>query len=216
MENKKNDWILTDDDCFQICRKVKDGVYELYQVTNTLPSWKGTEKAFGVSHAIIDLETADIGSICECYSYPSLDKIKDWYGDGWEQIIAECAFELDALDCVMRAPLMSYGEAKNWIVKKTGFYEEFDSVNQMVVETPLGNLVAYPSTDPEHPGIYIDLHRDGEDADASLTLVEYTDDDADETKKIITRVWGDTKKEDYTVAVDHKGIGECFRQADSR
>lgn len=214
-ENEKSDWIRTDSDDFQLCRKIKDDLYELYQVVCLKPYRDESEKAFGIATAIIDMKTVDIKDVCYRSAYPSLDKFKEDYGEAWERVIAEFAFEQDAVECAIKAPLMSYEEAQSRIVNTTGFREKDDSVNRLVADTPFGKLVAYPSNDPAHPGIYIDLHRDGEDADASLVLVEYTDDDADETSKIVTRVWGDTRKEDYTVAVDHEGIEEYFGQTGS-
>lgn len=67
------------------------------------------------------------------------------------------------------------------------------------IETPLGTIRVYEATDPNCPGVYIDLGND------PLALVEYTETEADqEGEKIITRVWADTKKEDYTYRIVHK------------
>ena len=59
-------------------------------------------------------------------------------------------------------------------------------------ETPLGGIVAYKATDPEHPRVYIDLIHKQDKAVIPLALVEDTDNDNDpEIAKdaIITRVW---------------------------
>ena len=41
---------------------------------------------------------------------------------------------------------------------------------KLYVDTPKGTLVAYAGTDPDYPGIYIDLQRPGFDVDAPLVL----------------------------------------------
>lgn len=74
--------------------------------------------------------------------------------------------------------------------------------------TPLGTLKAYPSTDPAHPGIYIDLILPETGAEIPLVLVEYcgaSDQDTDlpEKESVITRVWGDSMQEDYTDRIVH-------------
>lgn len=81
------------------------------------------------------------------------------------------------------------------------------------VETPLGAIVVKNAADPEHPGIYIDLRRPDADDDMPLAMVEFSADDVDfpeGVENIITRVWGDARKEDYTTRVVHKNIEEYF------
>lgn len=85
------------------------------------------------------------------------------------------------------------------------------------VETPLGVIIARSSNDPDHLGIWINLHRPDADSDLPLALIEFSKDKRDiskETGRIITRVWGDGTQEDYTNRVIHKGIAEYFRQED--
>lgn len=87
-------------------------------------------------------------------------------------------------------------------------------VNRITVETPLGTIIASPATDPNHPGISIDLIRPGYDGELNLGLVEFADDEGDilEGKgHIITRIWGDGRQEDYTERVIHKGVEDFFR-----
>ena len=70
----------------------------------------------------------------------------------------------------------------------------------MRTETPLGAIIARAATDPNHPGIYIDLRRGSDDPDMPLALVEFSADDADfmdGVENLITRVWGDAMQEDY-------------------
>lgn len=85
---------------------------------------------------------------------------------------------------------------------------QFVENKTMAVETPLGILKASAATDPNHPGIYIDLVLPGTTAEVSLALVEFCDvSDMDTdvlgTKQIITRIWGDDEKEDYTDRIIH-------------
>lgn len=86
----------------------------------------------------------------------------------------------------------------------------------LCVETKLGTLVAYPSKDPEHPGIYIDLKRKGRPYIAPISLVEYTDNDSNmETGNgcsavIISRTWGNATAEEYTDKVPVQNIEEFF------
>ena len=91
-----------------------------------------------------------------------------------------------------------------------------DDVPKMEAKTPLGTLTAYKSTDPAHPGIYIDLYRD--DKAVPLALVEYSEDDVEEDdvdsdikeNAVVTRVWGDGGQEDYTERIIHENIEKAF------
>ncbi len=81
----------------------------------------------------------------------------------------------------------------------------------LTADTPLGQLIAYPSNNSENPGIYIDLHRDTFDCDAPLALIEYTSTEADvEGGTLITRVWSDVSQEDYSDRHIHTGVEEFF------
>ena len=81
------------------------------------------------------------------------------------------------------------------------------------IHTPLGDLVIYPSTDPKHPGVYIDLKRDGCRVAAPIAMVEYSNDDVDiKGEHIITRTWDDCNKEDYSSRVVHHGIDKFFKE----
>lgn len=89
--------------------------------------------------------------------------------------------------------------------------------SRLVVNTPLGQLVAYPSMDPMHPGIYIDLKRDGYECMAPTAMVEYTADDSredgsDAPPSIVCRVWGDAMQEDYTYAAACVNLDEYFQE----
>ena len=79
----------------------------------------------------------------------------------------------------------------------------------LTVETPLGTLRAIESYYSGHPGIWIELKRNGEKDFFPLSLVEYTDDEADlpdNTKTIITRVWRDMFEDEYSDRVIHTNV----------
>lgn len=73
------------------------------------------------------------------------------------------------------------------------------------VDTPVGRLHAYPSSDPDYPGIYIDLKRDGKCMDAPLLLIDFShtefpeckDPEAAEKGVLVCRCWQDVRQEDY-------------------
>ena len=103
------------------------------------------------------------------------------------------------------------GENKNAAVNDN------PAADRLIVNTPLGQLVAYPSTDPAHPGIYIDLKRDGFECMAPTAMVEYTADDTGENghdlmPSIVCRVWGDAMQEDYTYAAACAHLDEYFQE----
>lgn len=84
----------------------------------------------------------------------------------------------------------------------------------LAVETPLGAVVVKSAADPAHPGVYVDLRRSGAECDMPLVLVEFSADDADfpdGEKNIITRVWGNTRDESYTMRTVHQNIEEYFK-----
>ncbi len=92
---------------------------------------------------------------------------------------------------------------------------------KLYVDTELGQLVAYLSTDPEHPGIYIDLKQENSDYMASVAMVEFTSDDCDASgsmlpPSIVCRVWGDALKEDYTDAIICQNMDEYFKSEYSK
>lgn len=86
-------------------------------------------------------------------------------------------------------------------------------MDEILINTPLGQIVVKPSTDPEYPGVYIDLRRPRCACDAPLAMVEATPDEADlEGWNIITRAWDDVRNEEYQTRVAHSGIEEYFRE----
>ncbi len=80
---------------------------------------------------------------------------------------------------------------------------------RLMVKTPLGEIVAEASTDPDNPGVWVSLYQFIEDRMLRLALVEYTADEADvDGHAIITRIWQNAKADEYTNRIIHEGFGE--------
>ena len=75
-------------------------------------------------------------------------------------------------------------------------------------ETPLGTLTATQTGDAAHPGIWIEL-RTKEGRNLPLALVECVDDEADiqrDDAYLVTRVWGNTRADEYSDRIIHEGL----------
>lgn len=85
----------------------------------------------------------------------------------------------------------------------------FSADEKILIRTPLGTLVAYP-TDAcdDHPGIFIDLRRPGLGVDAPLVLIEC--DPTGDEPELVTRIWGDVNYDDATDCITHTGIRKFF------
>lgn len=74
--------------------------------------------------------------------------------------------------------------------------------------TPLGTLFVEPSSDPEYPGIWIVLKRNG--IDKSLALVEC---DTTDNSRLFAWIWGN-EQEDYTHKIAYNKIEEYFKRTE--
>lgn len=84
--------------------------------------------------------------------------------------------------------------------------------NMLKVKTPMGTLIAYPSTDPMNPGIFIDLKREGHDADLNLSGTEcQIDEDRPERTQLVSHIWGSGSHEDTTHDVTHDHV-DCLKR----
>lgn len=85
---------------------------------------------------------------------------------------------------------------------------------RLLVHTSQGVLVAYASSAPNNPGIYIDLKIN--DVEYPVALVEYTEMEGVLEKEghIITRVWRDILKEGYTDRIVHEGFDSVQHNSD--
>lgn len=76
------------------------------------------------------------------------------------------------------------------------------------VETPLGTLYAgRTSFGPEYPGIYIDFQPKGKDYILGAVITEVTETESDlevDTPHLITRIWGNCNKNEYSERIVHK------------
>ena len=122
--NYEEKWVLTDDDSFQIRRMVEDGIYELYQI-QAIREPLDDEASFKVAHAVIYTSEIDVKNVCDCYGYESLDAVKKEYGDEYKGILAECEFELDALECLLHTPALTWKDARELICKLSGYSKDF-------------------------------------------------------------------------------------------
>lgn len=60
-ETIEEKWILTDEDTFQYRRRLKDGVYERYQIGERIPAYDSqNDERFGVIHTVVDISEIDI------------------------------------------------------------------------------------------------------------------------------------------------------------
>lgn len=90
--------------------------------------------------------------------------------------------------------------------------------SELRMGTPLGTLVARKTTDPDYPGIDLELVRSGCEVEMPVALVEYcsadhADTDLPETApKLITRIWGNALNDEYTDRVVHNNIEEFFTE----
>ena len=76
----------------------------------------------------------------------------------------------------------------------------------LTIDTPMGILRASRSNYANHPGIWIELQREGEKEFDPLVLVEYASDEEnlpDNTEAIITKVWESHTNDEYSVRVIH-------------
>lgn len=84
-------WILTDDNCRQYLKKISSKTYCCVEIRD-----KG--QSYLVCTSVIDLTCyadEDLLGIIKTFGYESFDEVRHIYGDDvFEQIIAECVFEM--------------------------------------------------------------------------------------------------------------------------
>lgn len=131
--NKKNKFILTDDDSFQIVRKLDNNNFELYQINEEDKIRENP--TYYISHAVIDPSEYDYVMICDCSGYESVEKIKEEYKEDADLFMAELTFELQACDHIVKSGL-SYNKAKDLIKKMSGYKDDqqvFDDMEDIKV-----------------------------------------------------------------------------------
>ena len=102
-QRKTAEWIMMYEDAYQICRKLQDmsealgdAVFEFYQVQEAPIESNSEIPVFVIAHDIVCYNDIDISLVLNSYGYKSIKEVYEMYGDSWQQIMAECAFELDA------------------------------------------------------------------------------------------------------------------------
>lgn len=85
-----------------------------------------------------------------------------------------------------------------------------EAENELRVSIPGGTLVAYPSIDPNNPGIFIDFEKDGDDCALNLSGTECQIDEDGKTCRLVTHVWGNGTQEDTTHDVEHENVQAYF------
>lgn len=73
------------------------------------------------------------------------------------------------------------------------------------VKTPLGTIIAYPSADPENPGVYVDFVRPSDGAHISMANIECQL-GASAGPKFVAHVWGDGNQEDSTHDIGYENM----------
>ena len=79
---------------------------------------------------------------------------------------------------------------------------------KLLVETPLGTLVAYIDANDDNPSIYIDLRRPGFGVDAPVAAIACEKEDGRDYLR--SAVWKDVNDSDNAVLTEHSGIKEFF------
>lgn len=88
----------------------------------------------------------------------------------------------------------------------TGDYSQGHMKRGFLVPTPLGILHAYPSYDPDYPGVLVDITPTGKDYEVAVSMSEVTETEADfgqGTPHLITRVWEVCEQDDYSTRIVH-------------
>lgn len=92
----------------------------------------------------------------------------------------------------------------------------------LTINTPIGDIIVTPSSDPNYPGVYVDLKGENindsfEVNTTSLAAVEYDI----ENKKVQTHVYGDSLRDEPTISVEHgnylkKSLSKMIAEAGNR
>lgn len=79
--------------------------------------------------------------------------------------------------------------------------------DELIAQTPLGEIVVGIKSDPDYPGVYIELRGEGlndrfKEGCVRLAWVEYSS----EKKCLQTIVYGDGTADDFTHLIEHEHI----------
>ena len=141
----KGKWKIVDEDRHQIFRKIGDDTYEFYQATDIgkIPELH----VFWISHAVFSEDEIEMEDVLDSFGFDSVESIKAECGDEYMQIIAECWFELNAIQCVISQKDRTFEEAKELI-------DTLIVGDKISIETPAGTMCAETKgVYNEYPGI---------------------------------------------------------------
>lgn len=118
-------WTMTDSDYFQLRRNIYEHTYEFYAIVQIFIPKNAGDQCYKVARKVIFMSEIDTKSVLISYDYESLEEFIDNFGNGWDAVLAECAFELSAgaEDSILQSPLMTREEAKKLICDLTGYVE---------------------------------------------------------------------------------------------
>lgn len=85
-----------------------------------------------------------------------------------------------------------------------------ETKNKIKVPVPGGTLIAYPFTDPNNPGTFIDFQKDGADYALNLSGTECQISE-NGSAKFVTHIWSDGLQEDPTHDAEHIHMDEYFK-----
>lgn len=86
---------------------------------------------------------------------------------------------------------------------------------EFLVETPMGTIVVYASTDPLNPGIFVDLRKEGYNFDLNLACIECNlDEETNKPEALMLHAWTSATNEDPTYDLSFHNIDEYFEGDD--
>jgi hypothetical protein len=87
-----NNWIITDDDCFQCCKKVDENVYEFVEIREYFNAEFSSFEVFHVHIYLEDYTEDEIKDTIYLYGYDSCEQFKS-NDESDKRILAEMLFE---------------------------------------------------------------------------------------------------------------------------
>ncbi len=124
---KKEEWVLTNNDNFRICRKLEKGLYELYETRYINPIRDADKETdvYAIAHDLVCIGNID-EAVCTFYGYDSKEAVKEHFGDQWERVLAEWNFEVDSSSShnilmINGNPYLTWKKARKLICQLSGF-----------------------------------------------------------------------------------------------
>lgn len=136
----------------------------------------------------------------------------DSYGDG-QFFLSDDGLHAEALDIGEAAiRLATTDELITELMRRNGSLIEGDYNKDhmkrgFLVPTQMGLLHAYPSYDPDYPGVLVDITPANQKSELGVAMIEVTETEADLDTRyphLISRIWGDCEAEEYSDRVVHR------------